>query len=551
MKVELLKMKPMLDAVRPHWFAYGASTAAVSLRNYAINMLNAMLFSAIAYAARTGDIAALRRSAVRFLLLLMLFVAVDTLALHTQAVTVNKMTVLLRQTLYGKVLRMPMWEVYALGANAGDILSRLNSDMELVEEIFSMNLLYPIMLLISGVGGSVSILQISPGIWLYLVIVGLTTLAVKLFLSKAVYAQSKQRQARFSQMMTLLQQLCAHLPNLRLMNMTQPVIQEALRKVQELGVTLNRQACLNSHISFSTKVVDLAVYAGVTAGGLVLVRRGQMDLEQILFILQLAGMVTDLFLSLGDALVSLKTNLIGVERITEILTLPAEDLGQLQEMECHPTVEEFRIENLSVTFENGNRVVYPKEMRIPKDGITAICGDSGCGKSTLGRLLVGLRTGYSGKMDSLGVPLESYSLATLRRHITYVPQRDYFIQGTILENLLLGNDAQIAPEKVRCVAKALGCGEWIENLPEAYDHVIPHGATSLSGGQRQTLSILRGVLRGSQTLILDETFSHIDAGTIPVILKGLKALPQTVIVITHDRNVMQCCDHLLTLEQSI
>lgn len=179
--------------------------------------------------------------------------------------------------------------------------------------------------------------------------------------------------------------------------------------------------------------------------------------------------------------------------------------------------------------------------------MTAICGDSGCGKTTFARLLVGLTTGYRGEILYGGVPLENYSLATLRHAVTYVPQKDYFIEGTILDNLLLGNERAVSPEEVKRVAGMLGCDKWIEALPGNYNGMISYGGTSISGGQRQSLSIIRAVLRNSSTIILDETFANIDVPTIPVILEGRKKLHRTVIIITHDPRVVQCCDHLLDL----
>lgn len=580
MKTYIGKMKILFGAVKSYWLPYGVSTAIVSTRNYFINMLNAMLFSSIASAVQIQDLETLKKSAVLFLLFLLLFVLADASALYVQAITIHNMIVKVRQTLYSKFLRVPMKEVRASGANVGDILSRLNSDIDLVENIFSLNILYPLMLLISGIAGSISICRTNLVLWFYLVIVGAVAFLVKMYLSKKVYVYSNQRQMHFSKMLTMLNQLVANFPNIRLMNMTAPVTRWILKNVDRLGLTLNKQAVLNSNVSFVTTVVDIAVYAGVTVLGLIFMQTGEMHMEQILFVLPLAGMVTDMFLSLGDSLVNLKHNIVGIERVTEILVLPEEELGKVRETEsCGVSEEksgnvreseacgtkegilqeeiskeekmEFRVENLSVVFENGHRIVYPKEFCILSHKMTAICGDSGCGKSTLGRLLVGLNTDYSGKIYYLGVPLENYSLESLRHSITYVPQKDYFIEGTILDNLLLGNERTISLEEVKWVAGMLGCDKWIWDLPGNYYGTISYGGASISGGQRQTLSIIRAVLRNSRTIILDESLSNMDANIIPVVIEGLKKLPQTVIIITHDRNIVECCENSLDLENGI
>lgn len=252
MKASVRKLNILFGAVKPYWLPYGASTMVVSLRNYALNMLNAMLFSTIAYAARVRDLETLKKSSLVFLLLLLLFVIVDTLSLHVQAITIHNMMVTVRQTLYHKFLRIQIKEVRASGADAGDILSRLNSDVNLVDSIFSMNLLYPLMLTISGIGGSVSIYQISPAIWLYLVGVGVIALFVKIYFSKKVYAYSKNRQMCFSRMMTLLNQLVANFPNIRVMNMTTPVIvrRNSVSRICQSRLTAAVRLCTPESFTF-------------------------------------------------------------------------------------------------------------------------------------------------------------------------------------------------------------------------------------------------------------------------------------------------------------
>lgn len=547
MKAYIINLKTIFRVVKSSLFSYVASTVVVSMRNLLINMLNAMLFSSIAYAARIRDLQTLKISTIRFLLLLVIFVVIDTLSLHVQALTIHNMMVKIRQVIYKKFLRIPIKNVRVLGTNTGDILSRLNSDIDLVSEVFSLNILNPMMIVFSGIGGSICIYKTSHVIWIYLVILGSGAFLVKFILAKKVYNSSKQKQLYFSQLMTILHQLVVNFPNIRLMNMTIPVTQWVLNEAESLGLTLNKQALLNTNVSFSSTVVDSAAYIGVTVIGLAFVQIGAMNFEQILFIIQLANMVTDMFQSLGDSLVTLKRNVVGIERITEIMMLQEEKMGEGHKVEFGDGVDEFNTVDLSIVFDNGRIIEYPKELHIPCNKMTAIYGDSGCGKSTLGRLLVGMISDYNGEVYYLGQPLKSYSLTTLRQSITYVPQKDYFINGTIMDNLLLGNEQRMTSEQVMQVVKVLGCESWICSLSGGYNHTISYGGASISGGQRQILSIIRAVLRNSRTIILDESFSNVDTNTIPVIINGLKKLQQSIIIITHNREIIKYCDNKLNL----
>ena len=121
------------------------------------------------------------------------------------------------------------------------------------------------------------------------------------------------------------------------------------------------------------------------------------------------------------------------------------------------------------------------------------------------------------------------------------------MEGTILENLLLGNERQPSLEEIIQTGEKLGCIQWIWALPSNFNESIPYMGTSLSGGQKQSLSILRAVLMENQTVIFDETFSHLDAKTVRSVMAGLRQMDKTCIVITHDPRIIAGCTSVLDL----
>ena len=541
----------ILEAVKPHAAPYVLSTFFVSTRNYCINLLNAILFSSVAYAARLQDLPKLKESIQRFILFLLVFVLLDTLTTHIQYVTVEKMTAKIRETTYRKFLNAKTQNKFLQKENRGEVLSRLSSDVELVRGLFLSNLLYPMMLLFSGIGGSINIFMISPMIGCYLAFLGLSALLAKLYLAGKIADNSGKKQQKFSEMTAFLNQYVAHLGNIRMMNMVKPLTDRLLNMCEGLGGTIERESDLDAGLSSATTIVDLAIYVGVSVWGIFSVKMGKLHVEQIVFVLQLSPMVTDLFLCLGDAAASLKRSLIGVDRVLEIWDLPSEEPGNSQGE--HPDFSEpaFLAQDLSACFEGHEVLQYPAEIRIPAGTMTAICGESGCGKSTLGKILGGLLSDYQGSVSYSGKAISQYPLAALRGSVTYVPQPDYFMEGTILENLLLGNDRQVPLEEIVRMGNALGCTRWIWELPQKIHEPISYMAASLSGGQKQSLSILRAVLQDNDTIIFDETLSHLDAGTIRSVMAGLKQLNKTCIIITHDPGMIGACDSVLNLSASL
>lgn len=551
MKGHQNRIAKILEAVKPHAAPYVLSTFFVSTRNYCINLLNALLFSSVAYAARLQDLPKLREGIQRFVLFLFIFVLFDTAATHIQSVTVEKMTAKIRETTYRKFLNAKVQNGFLQKENRGDILSRLSSDVELIRGLFLSNLMYPMMLLISGIGGSINIFIISPVIGCYLAFLGLSALLVKLYLAGKIAGNSREKQQLFSEMTAFLNQYVSHLGNIRMMNMVKPLTDRLLNMSRRLGGTIERESELDAGLPSSATVVDLAIYVGVSLWGIFSVKTGKLHVEEIVFVLQLSPMVTDLFLCLGDAVASLKRSLIGVDRVLEIWDLPAEDLGKSRGE--HPDLSEtaFLARDLSVCFEGHEVLQYPAEIRIPAGTVTAIYGESGCGKSTLGKIFAGLLSDHRGSVFYSGKPISEYPLASLRSSVTYVPQPDYFMEGTILENLLLGNDRQVPLEEILRMGSFLSCTQWIRELPKNFNEPISYMAASLSGGQKQSLSILRAVLLDNDTIIFDETFSNLDAGTVRSVMAGLKQLNKTCILITHDPGMIGACDSVLNLSASV
>lgn len=551
MKGHQKRIEKILEAVKPHAAPYVLGTLFVSTRNFCINLLNAILFSSVAYAARLQDLPKLREGIRRFILFLLVFVLFDTLTTHIQSVTVEKMIGKIRETTYRKFLNAKYQNEFLQKENRGDILSRLSSDVELIRGLFLSNLMYPMMLLISGIGGGINIFLISPVIGCYLAFLGLSALLAKGYLAGKIAGNSRKKQQLFSEMAAFLNQYVAHLGNIRMMNMVKPLTDRLLNMSRRLGETVERESELDAGLSSSATIVDLAIYVGVSVWGIFSVKTGKLHVEEIVFVLQLSPMVTDLFLCLGDAVASLKRSLIGVDRVLEIWDLPSEDLGKSRGE--HPDFSEtaFLARDLSVCFEGHEAIQYPTEIRIPAGTVTAIYGESGCGKSTLGKIFAGLLPNHRGSVSYSGKPMSQYPLASLRGSVTYVPQPDYFMEGTILENLLLGNDRQVPLEEILRMGDLLGCTRWIRELPKRFHEPISYMAASLSGGQKQSLSILRAVLLDNDTIIFDETFSHLDAGTIRSVMAGLKQLGKTCILITHDPGIIGACDSVLNLSPSV
>ncbi len=181
-----------------------------------------------------------------------------------------------------------------------------------------------------------------------------------------------------------------------------------------------------------------------------------------------------------------------------------------------------------------------------------IVGRSGSGKSTLSKLLQRLYLPESGRILIDGFDLKSADLASLRQQIGVVLQEDFLFNGSILENITLGNP-DISAEQVVEAARLAVAHDFICELPQGYETIVGERGTMLSGGQRQRITLARLFLCDTPILILDEATRALDSETEQQVLQNLKHLCEgrTVFAIAHRFEPLQRADLVLVLEKGV
>jgi ABC-type multidrug transport system fused ATPase/permease subunit len=180
----------------------------------------------------------------------------------------------------------------------------------------------------------------------------------------------------------------------------------------------------------------------------------------------------------------------------------------------------------------------------------ALVGSSGSGKSTLADLLMRFYEPTSGQILLDGQPIQSYRIASLRRHIGVVAQTTFLFNDSVRNNIAYGmphaTDAQI-----EAAARAAHAHDFILQLPEGYDTYIGDSGALLSGGQRQRISIARAILSEPDILIFDEATSALDTESEALVQQALDTLlsGRTALVIAHRLSTVRHADLIVVLEQ--
>ena len=179
----------------------------------------------------------------------------------------------------------------------------------------------------------------------------------------------------------------------------------------------------------------------------------------------------------------------------------------------------------------------------------AIVGGSGSGKTTIGSLLLQFYTPNSGDIFLDNINSSDISLETIRKHIAYVPQDVLLTSGTILENILFGNE-NATIEDVKVAAQKANAMEFINKFPDGLQTVVGDRGIQLSGGQRQRIAIARAILKNPVILILDEATSALDNESESLVQEALDVLMQgrTSVVIAHRLSTIKNANQIIVLE---
>ena len=212
-----------------------------------------------------------------------------------------------------------------------------------------------------------------------------------------------------------------------------------------------------------------------------------------------------------------------------------------------PQARDIVLDNVSFSY-GDHEILHNISARIAPNTLTAIIGPSGSGKTTLCRLIARFQDVTNGKISIGGSNIKDIPYDELMKQISMVFQNVYLFEDTILNNIRFGKP-EATLEEVRTAAKAARCDDFIMALPEGYDTLVLEGGNSLSGGEKQRISIARAILKNAPIIILDEATSALDAESESAFFEAVDALTEnrTVLMIAHRLSTIQRANQILAI----
>jgi ATP-binding cassette subfamily B protein len=252
---------------------------------------------------------------------------------------------------------------------------------------------------------------------------------------------------------------------------------------------------------------------------------------------------------LADKFNTLQMGMVASERVFKLLDNPDQMPDEGTKTAGH-IKGDLAFENVSFAYDEKNLVLKSVSFRVKAGETLAIVGATGAGKTSIINLLSRFYEIQSGAITLDGVNIREYELGFLRSRIGLVLQDVFLFSGSIMDNITLRNPA-ITKEQVHHAAALCGIAEWIERLPDGYDHNVMERGATLSIGQRQLISFVRALVFDPRILILDEATSSIDTESEQLIQQAIEKLIQgrTSIIIAHRLSTIQHANKILVLDK--
>ncbi len=237
------------------------------------------------------------------------------------------------------------------------------------------------------------------------------------------------------------------------------------------------------------------------------------------------------------------------QRMFEIMDAVPEVVEKDQPIELKNPRGEITIKDMTFGYDVNHPVLKNINLHVEAGEMLGIVGHSGAGKTTLVNLLSRLYDVNEGAIYVDGIDVRDLSFKDLRKNIAMVSQDTYIFMGSVADNIAYA-DENVSRDKIIEAAKMAGAHDFISAMPDGYDTIIGASGKSLSGGEKQRLSIARAIIADPKILILDEATASVDTQTEKAIQNALNILVQgrTTLSIAHRLSTLRDANHLIVIE---
>ena len=453
----------------------------------------------------------------------------------------------MRQDVFDKLMGLPV--SYFDRNQAGDIISRVSYDIDVVTTSLSADLIQVLTSVVTVAGSFLMMCFISPPMVLCLCV----TLPLAVFFTRYMGQKTRplyaRRSAAYGRMNGYVEEMFSGQKTILAYAYEDDVCRDfsdinheaanAYRDADALGMTTGPTINMINNLGLSL--------IGMVGAALYLL--GGVGMEQIssfvLYSRKFCGPINEI----ANIINEIYSALAAAERVFTLLD-EAEELADAPDAEVLTQVEgAVETRHISFGYTPGKPVLHDLNLKAEPGQTIAIVGHTGAGKTTLINLLMRFYDVDRGQILVDGHEVRRVTRDSLRRAYAMVLQDTWVFGGTVFENIAYGKEGATLDEVV-AAAKAARIHSYIMRLPQGYDTVIGEDGGNISKGQKQLLTIARAMLYDTQMLILDEATSNVDTNTEQKVQRTMQDLMKgkTSFVIAHRLSTIQHADRILVME---
>jgi ATP-binding cassette subfamily B protein len=280
------------------------------------------------------------------------------------------------------------------------------------------------------------------------------------------------------------------------------------------------------------------------------VLQGRLSIGGLLVFLAYLAALQGHFKTFAGVYATLQETGASADRVLEMLDVELE-LTDRPAAETLPRVQgRVRLEGVAFGYEPGKPVLRGVSLDVPAGQTIAVVGATGAGKTTLVSLVPRFFDPWQGRVLVDGRDVRDVQLRSLREQVGIVLQEPFLFPFTIAENIAYGRP-EASHEEIEAAARAANLHEFIQRLPQGYDTMVGQRGATLSGGEKQRLSIARALLKNAPILILDEPTSALDAATERLLIGALRRLMKgrTTLIIAHRLSTVRGANRIVVLDE--
>ena len=455
----------------------------------------------------------------------------------------------LRLLLYQRIQRLSLIEHGE--ARTGDLISRVTSDIDSVQDFINSALLGILVSLMTLAGMIGVMFYMSWRFTLIAFSVAPVLFAVVYFYTRRIKKASKALRKQESELMSGVAEV---LTSIQVVQAFAREDYEDRRFTMESKHSVQAALQARSMKAKLAPIVDVIVAVGtclVLGYGAHLILGGSLSTGELIVFLAYLGKTYKPMRELSKMTNVVSKAAVSYERIQEVLANESRVRDLPAASQAPPFGGQIEFDRVSFSYGADIQILKNVSFRIEPGQVAAIVGPSGTGKTTIASLIPRFFDPQSGAVKLDGIDVRQFTLKSLRDQISFVLQDTLLFRGTIWENIAYGRP-DAPPEETVQAAELANAHDFIVNMPHGYGTMVGERGVTLSGGQRRRIAIARAIVRNSPILILDEPTSGLDAASERAVVEALDRLMKgrTTVIIAHHLDTIRHADVIFVVKDA-